>query len=188
MSEFQSPNEEPQLSEPKSIPNSPADDVAAVIDGSAFTTASAEEAVESSLLVRPSWLNPGFLGLFTVRPFLQGDVVCVYFGDTLRTAEALRLADKSYLMRLGEQCYVDSKNCLPCKARYINDCRNPCGYNVRFEKRPADLCANVVATRNISAGEELFVDYGKWYWAGNTEITPIRLSFSQLNTLRGVLS
>jgi len=32
----------------------------------------------------------------------------------------------------------------------------------------------VVASRDIAAGEEVYVDYGKWYWAGS-KILPSRL-------------
>ena len=34
--------------------------------------------------------------------------------------------------------------------------------------------AEVVASRDIAAGEEVYVDYGKWYWAGS-KILPSRL-------------
>jgi SET domain-containing protein len=34
--------------------------------------------------------------------------------------------------------------------------------------------AEVVATRDIAAGEEVYVDYGKWYWAGSKTL-PSRL-------------
>jgi hypothetical protein len=34
--------------------------------------------------------------------------------------------------------------------------------------------AEVVATRDIAAGEEVYVDYGKWYWAGSRTL-PSRL-------------
>ena len=138
------------------------------------------------LLVQPSWINSEFWGLFAGRQFARDETICRYEGEIHQTATALRLADKSYLMRLGEQCYVDTINNLSCKARYINDCRNPAGYNVRFEKRPSEKCAYVVALRDINLGEELFVDYGKWYWAG-CMIIPKRLSFGELNTLRGII-
>ncbi|CAK9253316.1 unnamed protein product [Sphagnum jensenii] len=94
----------------------------------------------------------------------------------------MRLEDKSYLMRLGEQSYVDSKES-NCFARYINDCRNPAGYNVKFIKFPLEGFAHVVALRAIKAGEELFVNYGSRYWAGSP-VLPIRLSFSELLELK----
>lgn len=159
-----------------------------VIEGNSAhqSSANSEATGVVDLIVAPSWINRQFLGLFANRPFKEGEVVCRYFGTVLRTKEALQVADKSYLMRLGEQSYVDSRECLECQARYINDCRNPCGYNVVFRKIPSEQCAMVVALRNIGIGEELFVDYGKWYWAG-CSIVPSRLSFAQLNELRGVL-
>jgi hypothetical protein len=60
-----------------------------------------------------------FLGLFANRPFLKGSTVCVYSGKVLKTREALRLADKSYLMRLGEQCYVDALDSFDVLARLL---------------------------------------------------------------------
>jgi hypothetical protein len=128
-----------------------------------------------------------FNGLFANQAYSQGDILCKYTGAVLRTKEALRLEDKSYLMRLGEQCYVDARASLDVIARYINDCINPAGWNVKFRKRPDEECAEVVAIRDIAAGEEIFVDYGKWYWAGlKPTRVPLRelASFVQLKDLQ----
>lgn len=54
--------------------------------------------------------------------------------------------------------------------RYINDCIIPEGWNVIFDKRPAESCAYVTAIRDISPNEEIFVDYGRWYWAGKKPV------------------
>ena len=113
-------------------------------------------------------------GLFARKSFLAGEVICVYEGDFYRTKDAIRLKDKSYLMRLGPQCYVDALNRGDVPARYINDCRNPLLHNVYFDKRPEDRQAHVTAIRTIEKGEELFVDYGKRYWAGS-DLKPKRL-------------
>ena len=51
-----------------------------------------------------------FHGLFAGRYFSEGDIICIYSGTRLSTIQAMRLKDKSYLMRLGEQEYVDAKN------------------------------------------------------------------------------
>ena len=92
------------------------------------------------------------------------------------------------------QVYVDALRNEDCLARYLNDCRHKCGYNVRsailayqtmagmhvlntdsvrlpcaftrFDKKPEEGCADVVAIRDVYPGEELYVDYGRWYWAG----------------------
>jgi len=54
--------------------------------------------------------NCNFNGLYTKKFYCYNEVICQYYGDKMRTIEAIRLKDKSYLMRLGEQCYIDAKN------------------------------------------------------------------------------
>ncbi len=49
-----------------------------------------------------------------------------------------------------------------------------------FQKCPEDKCARVVALRDIAVGEEIFADYGKWYWAS---LKPSRMSTSALKAL-----
>jgi hypothetical protein len=50
-------------------------------------------------------------------------------------------------------------------ARYINDSRSVRYNNAYFDKRPEAGFASVVALRDIEAGEEILVSYGKWYWS-----------------------
>ena len=117
------------------------------------------------------------LGLFTKTLHLSGELVCFYEspeGGTIPTKEALKLSDKSYLMRLGPQTYVDLKPHPQSIARYINDCRDPRAHNAKFVKIAEEGKAEVVATRDILPGEEVYVDYGKWYWIGS-KILPSRL-------------
>lgn len=130
----------------------PIDEIALAID------AGGVEARESKI--------PGAgLGLFSTRAYAMGDVICIYTGKPLRTVQAMRLEDKSYLMRLGPQVYADAGPCMDVMARYINDCRVSSRYNVTFVKQPAHRRALVTATRDVAPGDELYVDYGKWYWA-----------------------
>lgn len=135
----------------------------------------AEEAVPDPIVAglepRPSRIEGAGLGLFATRAFAPGETLCEYRGVKLRTVQAMRLSDKSYLMRLGPQCYVDSKPTKHVLARYINDARDRKLTNVVFEKQPEHERALVVAIRDIAPGDEVFVDYGKWYWAG-TDVKP----------------
>ena len=125
-----------------------------------------------------------FMGLYARRPIKEGEIVCAYVGDILTTKEALHLSNKDYLMRLGEQRYVDSKPYTGVAARYINDCINPAGWNIEFQKRPRQGYALVVAIRDINRGQELFGSYGKWYWLGARKtIKPVRLSFMDVQRL-----
>jgi hypothetical protein len=118
------------------------------------------------LVVRLSTIPLAGRGLFTTRAFPAGSVVCVYTGEVLKTAVAIALPDKAYLMRLGPQTYINATEAEHghVLARYINDCRNDALLNVTFVKLPEERCAHVVALRDIAAGEELFVSYGRWYW------------------------
>jgi hypothetical protein len=84
-------------------------------------------------------------GLFTTRHWKKGSCICEYQGTVWPTARAIRwgslplhycartdnltqclhrLVDKSYLMRLGPQAYIDAKDHHSVLARYINDARN----------------------------------------------------------------
>jgi methyltransferase-like protein 6 len=124
-----------------------------------------ELGAEQSLSVRPSQIGAiAGDGLFVTRCFKKGAIVCVYKGDVYNTHDAMRLKNKDYLMRLGTQKYIDARTHLQVVGRYINDCKHALLYNVAFDKRPDEDCANVVALRDIYTNEELFVDYGWKYW------------------------
>jgi hypothetical protein len=120
---------------------------------------------DNGVVVKPSRIKGAGLGLFTTRRFEKGDAIATYQGCRHATSSALRLQDKSYLMRLGPQEYVDAKDNLLCRARYINDCRNKFGHNAVFVKHPHLGLAEVVAARVVDAGYEVYADYGPWYWA-----------------------
>jgi hypothetical protein len=136
---------------------------------------------EHLIVTTTSLPNCDFLGLYAGRAFAKGEIVCKYVGDRYRTAEAIRLKDKSYLMRLGEQSYVNAEPHREVYARYMNDCINPTGWNVEFVKLPDNGCALVVALRAITVHEELFVSYGKRYWMLQK---PVSLSSKELLALR----
>ena len=63
----------------------------------------------SSLVVRSSSLPGCGLGLFTAIPRRRNDLIATYSGTSLDTHTALRLEDKSFLMRLGPNRYVDAR-------------------------------------------------------------------------------
>lgn len=102
-------------------------------------------------------------GLFVDRPYKKGEIICDYYGSKHTRKSSLQIVDKSYLMRLGPDRYIDGKDS-DCMAKYINDIRNDGKYNVCFIKLPKLGIAQVVALVDIQVGEELYVDYGKMYW------------------------
>ncbi|KAF4743863.1 hypothetical protein FOZ62_001645 [Perkinsus olseni] len=105
------------------------------------------------------------LGLFTSNRRSSGEEICSYHGRILH-GNPPKDADRTYLMRLGASVYIDAAEDLSAPGRYINDCRNSNYHNVRFDKRPQEGRAVVIATREINEGCELFADYGVLYWAG----------------------
>ena len=119
----------------------------------------------ADVVVKTSRLPGAGLGLFAVRAFAVGELVCEYTGTVLDSA-ARSLEDKSYLMRLGEGVFVDARTHYDVHARYINDCRDKRVHNVSFDKRPSERRALVVASRPIAAGDELYASYGPLYWLG----------------------
>lgn len=121
--------------------------------------------LQEGVEVRASRISGAGSGLFATRDHAAGAVICEYMGITWPNAVAWKREDKSYLLKLGDNKYVDALYSLDVLARYINDCRGRLGgYNVVFERRPRDEKADVVALRDIRAGEELYVDYGRFYW------------------------
>jgi hypothetical protein len=101
--------------------------------------------------VRVSTIPEAGCGLFAARDYATGEVIGDYRGLVFSTAEAIRVADKSYLMRLGPQCYVDAKYRLRWRTRFMNDAR---GFrnNVRFVKLPTQRRAVAVTTRPVRRG------------------------------------
>jgi SET domain len=122
--------------------------------------------------VRPSRIPNAGQGLFVTQAVQQGAVVCEYRGVIWPNATAWRLKDKSYLTKLGDGKYVDALHCHNVLARYINDCRCKSGYNVVFCKDAVQEKADVVALRNIQPGEELYADYGRFYWVAYNLMNP----------------
>jgi len=122
--------------------------------------------VSGDVEVRTSRLAGAGLGLFAKRPFAVAEAIGDYVGDTLETDAAMRLADKSYLMRLGGGVFVDARRHYSVVARFVNDCRDARCHNCAFDKRPAEQRARLVCTRPVAAGDEFYASYGSFYWLG----------------------
>lgn len=159
---------------------------------------------DSFLFAAPSNLEAAGKGLFTRKNIAAYADVCFYEGFEYCFADAIKLADKSYLMFLGtpaiedpktgklfsksarmrqDEIAVNSKYTTSVKARYINDCLNENAYNVQFVQEADKARARVVALRNIRAGEELFASYGDRYWA-KLDMPRSRLLDAQVEDLK----
>lgn len=108
-------------------------------------------------------------GLFTNKDIKKGSIVATYLGERIDNEEAWRRADAGidqFLVESVNDGYLDSMPIF-CYAMYANDAagliKNGLRNNVRIEV--LEGYPRLVATRNIKAGEEILVGYGRAYWA-----------------------
>lgn len=118
------------------------------------------------LEVRPSLIPGAGCGLFTKALLRKDSVVCEYRGWQLTLVEVLQRRNRKYVMGgFGLNCHVDAPP--EVLARYINDSFNTSKLNCRFRKQKSLKYAQIIATRDIQAGEELYASYGSVYWKGS---------------------
>lgn len=121
------------------------------------------------LFVRTSQVMNAGDGLFTAIQIYKDELFATYQGEILKFEEASARAarkEDQYFIHLLNGDILDSKYS-SCFARYANDAngsatsafKNNTAIRLNEEGK---VC--LVATRNIKAGEEIFVDYGKSYW------------------------
>lgn len=112
-------------------------------------------------------------GLFSSIPIYKDEVISLFKGESLTTAEAARRALKgedAYFINCLDGSILDSMH-TACFAKYANDpdASGP-GMVKNSFKSNADISLDdednicLVATRNIKVGEEVFTNYGKKYW------------------------
>lgn len=123
-----------------------------------------------ALLVKKSRLPNAGRGLFTTKPIKKDQRVIEYRGEIIEWkdySERVKQNKDGYLFFVRRNYCIDAFSTPQYKARYANDARglvrvkglnNNCVYETE-----GDRCW-IVATRDIKAGEEIFVDYTKEYW------------------------
>jgi hypothetical protein len=129
--------------------------------------------VDRHLTVNTSTIEGAGLGLFATRNIGAGEVVCCYSGLVHNFKSKNELQDQSYMLYLrynqvfDEDIFIDAKEITEIKGRYINDPLNVDLWNVEWDssaKFKDTLQCAVLAIKDISIGDELFISYGKEYW------------------------
>jgi len=124
------------------------------------------------LIVKRSTLPNSGKGLFTTKDIKKGEVVCEYEGERITWDEATSRNEKdvskgAYFYYINEKNVIDAWAAKDTFGRYANDAaglgrikglRNNCVYEERKNR------VFIKATRNIPAGSEIFVSYGRGYW------------------------
>jgi hypothetical protein len=125
--------------------------------GSSRTAASRAPAARAVRIGR----SPTGLGLFAVKPFAKRAYIVTYKGKRIATAEAHRREREGkakYMFELNARWTIDGSSRRNL-GRYIN---HACRPNCEAVLRKGQLV--FVALREIVAGEEITLDYGKDYF------------------------
>src|SRR5690348_7740538 len=124
--------------------------------------------LEKQLYLKKSRLPGAGKGLFTKEPIPKGTVIVEYKGR-VTTWDEIKHEDG----RNGYLYYVNSKNVINAKpyvksfGRYANDAMGRVrvnGLRNNSEYIEKNKRCYIKATKNIKAGEEIFVGYGREYW------------------------
>ena len=124
-----------------------------------------------SLLIAPSKIPKAGLGLFARRDFSKGERICYIKGKVIPNKVIERKKDwgerGKYFIELGENTLdvYDTHSF----GRYANDAE---GFTkIKGLKNNSEFCqcrngkmVYVAATKDIKAGQEIFIHYGIEYW------------------------
>jgi SET domain-containing protein len=129
------------------------------------------------LYVKKSQLPKAGKGLFTDVAIKKGEIVCEYEGEKVTWKECLRRNENqtgkgAYFFHVNDRNCVDAQHTLWALGRYANDAAGPgkkegLKNNAAYEVMKSK--PYIVAKRNIKAGEEILVSYGKEYWEAMME-------------------
>jgi uncharacterized protein len=123
-----------------------------------------------ALIVKKSQLPGAGKGLYTTKAIRKDSKIIEYRGEIIGHEEYRRrerMQEDQYLFYLKRGVCIDAMHTPGYKARYANDAhgmrrvkglRNNSDYVIYGDK------CFIVASRNIKAGEEIFVNYTAQYW------------------------
>jgi SET domain-containing protein len=123
--------------------------------------------LEKYLEVKESTIPGAGLGLFTKVAIEKGTWIAEYKGRITTWKEVKHDSTNMYLYTINPRHVIDARRTKKSLARYANDAKgltrvkgitNNCVYV------NDGLRAFVEAAKNIPAGAEILVDYGKPYW------------------------
>jgi hypothetical protein len=124
--------------------------------------------LEKQLLVRRSTLKGAGKGLFTTKPIAKGTKIVEYRGKVSSWKEVNdRNGLNGYIYYVNRNHVVDAWGTKKALARYANDARGlvrTTGVRNNSSYETEGLRVYIVAAKNIPAGSEILVAYGKEYW------------------------
>jgi SET domain-containing protein len=116
------------------------------------------------LFVAKSTIKGAGLGLFTTRPIKKGTYIVEYAGERMPTKKYdLRYEDEShgeYGMEFNKRIAIDARKTSSGLGRYVCD-HYGSGKPANVEYLTTTKRIEITAKKNIEAGEELLVSYGR---------------------------
>lgn len=125
--------------------------------------------LEKQLVVKKSSLKGAGKGLFTTKSIPKGTRIVEYKGKVTTWEEASSgRGFNGYIYYVNKNHVIDAKKTLTALARYANDARGlskieGLSNNSKYVQDD-DNRVYIESFRNIEAGDEIFVSYGKEYW------------------------
>ena len=124
--------------------------------------------LEKQLRVRSSTLPGAGKGLFTTKFIPKGTRIVEYWGKITTWKEVAHdEGSNGYIFYVKRSHVIDARFCPKSIARYANDARGlqkVKGIRNNSEYEIEGLRVYVDAIRDIPAGSEILVDYGREYW------------------------
>ena len=113
--------------------------------------------------VRPSNIPEAKLGLFAKTRILPGDTIGYYTGRVIteEEMETTRYADSSYILWVTKNHIIVGNGPQANYTRYINHSSRPNAFLVVSTRWKT---ARFEAILKISADDEIYFDYGEYYW------------------------
>jgi SET domain-containing protein len=123
--------------------------------------------LEKELEVKKSTLPGAGLGLFAKSNISKGSRIVEYKGRRTTWKEVENDYKNGYIYTIDPQHVIDAKTYRKALARYANDAqgmvrKNGIKNNARYVVD--GLKVYIEAVKDVSAGSEIFVTYGKEYW------------------------
>lgn len=124
--------------------------------------------LENQLIVKQSTLKGAGKGLFTTRDIPKGKKIVEYKGKITTWKEVNEHREfNGYIYYVNRHHVIDAAQSKEALARFANDAkgivradglRNNCSYHIE------GLRVFIYSMRDVPAGSELLVGYGKEYW------------------------
>ena len=123
--------------------------------------------LEFDLVVKTSLIPGAGMGLFTKLAIPKGTYIVEYKGRRTTWDEIKHEADNMYICYIDDAFVIDGRYQPGASARYANDANGIVrikGITNNAQYVNDDMKVYIEATKDIAAGAEIFVKYGKEYW------------------------